>query len=66
MDKDQFIEDATRILHNMSLERVGFWRQFFQRWHISHEPLRHDAANCLRRHGVEFALQPKGTQMVDD
>lgn len=66
MNKDQFIEDASRVLYNMSLERTGYWRQLFRRWHISDEPLRHDAANCLRRHGIEFSLRPKGTHIVGE
>lgn len=66
MTDAQFREQAANILQNMALERVGFWRQFWRRWHISDEPLRHDAANLLRRAGIEFALYPKGTQRVGD
>ena len=57
------LQRALSILHNMSLERVGFWRQLFRRWHISDEPLRHDAANLLREVGAEF-LTPVGCQRV--
>lgn len=66
MTDEQFKERATRILHNMALERVGYWRQLWQRWHISDEPLRNDAANLLREAGIEFFARPKGTQMVGD
>lgn len=56
---------ALVILHNLSLERRGFWRQLFRRWHISDEPLRHDAANLLREVGVEL-LTPIGCQRVGE
>jgi len=66
MSDRQFANEAANILQNMSLEKRGFWRQLFGRWHISDEPLRHDAANLLRRAGVEFSCYPKGTQRVGD
>lgn len=66
MSDRQFANRAAQILQNMALERRGYWRQFFGRWHISHEPLRHDAANLLREAGVEFSLCPRGTQRVGD
>jgi hypothetical protein len=50
MTDKQFRERALHILHNMALERTG-WRGFFRRWHISDEPLRHDAANLIREVG---------------
>lgn len=56
---------ALVILHNLSLERTGFWRQLFRRWHISDEPLRHDAANLLREVNAEF-LTPVGCQRVGE
>lgn len=55
---------ALTILHNMSLERVG-WRGFFRRWYISDEPLRHDAANLLRRLGYSLPTEP-GTRYVGE
>ena len=64
MTDRQFAERASVILHNMALERVGFWRQLFRRWHISDEPLRHDAANLLREKGVTMLL-PKNTKLVE-
>lgn len=66
MSDRQFANEAASILQNMSLERVGFWRQLFCRWHISDEPLRQDAANLLRRAGIEFRNYPKGTHRVGD
>lgn len=65
MTEQQYIHRATVILHNLSLERRGFWRQLFRRWHISDEPLRHDAANLLRERGVSL-LTPKDCQRVGD
>lgn len=59
-----FERDATVILRNMALERRGFWRKMVGRWFISDEPLRHDAANCLARHGRGFGDLPEGTQVV--
>jgi len=61
----QFADRAAAILHSLSLEHRGFWRQLFSRWHISDEPLRHDAANLLREYGIEF-LMPIGCQRVGD
>lgn len=65
MNDRQFAERAAGILHNMALERKGFWRSLFRRWHISDEPLRNDAANLLREYGVTM-LMPKGCQWVGD
>ena len=55
---------ALRILEHMALERTG-WRSFFRRWHINHEPLRHDAANLVREAGGGLLL-PNGTHLVGD
>lgn len=49
MTDKEFMERATKILHNMALERKRpWWRRVFHRWYISDEPLRHDAARLLR------------------
>ena len=66
MSDREFANRSAQILQNMALERKGYWRQFFGRWHISHEPLRNDAANLLRQAGIEFSCYPKGTQRVGD
>lgn len=63
MTDREFLERASTILHHMALERVGFWRSLFRRWHIHHEPLRNDAANLLKERGVT-RLMPKGTEYV--
>lgn len=63
MTDQQFIQRATAILHNMSLERRGSWRQFWRRWHISDEPLRHDASNLLRERSAQL-LCPVDCQPV--
>jgi len=59
----EFARRAAVILHNLALERVGPWRQFWRRWHISDEPLRNDAARLLREKGVHM-LMPKDCQLV--
>lgn len=56
MTNDQFAEHAAMILHNMALERVGFWRRLFRRWHISDEPLRNDAARLLMERGTFYRM----------
>lgn len=50
------------VLHSMAVERTG-WRGFFRRWHISHEPLRNDAANLVREIGYGEFL-PYNTRLV--
>ena len=62
MDDERFANRAALILHQMALERRG-WRGFFRRWHISDEPLRHDAANLLREAGRRFHV-PKDCRLV--
>ncbi len=62
MSDAQFAQRAAGILHNMSLERRGFW-SFFRRWHIADEPLRNDAANLLDEYGFE-ALTPNNCRRV--
>jgi len=56
---------AMWILHNMALERVGFWRRLVARWAIDAEPLRNDAANLVREFGFKGAI-PEGTQLCGD
>lgn len=63
MDDKEFSERAAMILHNMALERTGFWRRFFRRWHISHEPLRNDAASLLSEKGIMYRC-PENTDYV--
>ncbi|WP_049732821.1 hypothetical protein [Rhizobium ecuadorense] len=58
------LERALHILHNMALERTGPV-SFFNRWYISDEPLRNDAANLLREIGYH-AARPTGTRLVGD
>lgn len=65
MTDREFMNRAAVILHNMSLERAGFWASFFRRWHINHEPLRNDAANLLNEAGLEL-LTPNGCRRVGD
>ena len=49
MTEKDFIDRATRILHNMALEvKRPWWRRLFIRWAVHHEPLRNDAARLLR------------------
>ena len=62
MDDERFADRAALILRQMALERRG-WRGFFRRWHISDEPLRHDAANLLREAGRRFHV-PKDCRLV--
>ena len=47
---DQLLLDALGILHRFGLEQTG-WRGWLRRWYYSDEPLRHDAANLVRRAG---------------
>ena len=65
MDDAVFRQRAETILWHMALERNGFWRQLFRRWHINDEPLRNDAANLLRDAGV-FRMTPTYCQLVGD
>lgn len=60
------VDSVMRILHNMALENERPWWAFWRpRFTINHEPLRHDAANLLRRIGYE-APRPIGTKLVGD
>ena len=63
MGDKEFQSRAIQILHNMALERVGFWRRLIGRWHISHEPLRNDAANLLRESNISLRC-PYSTDYV--
>lgn len=60
----QLLRDALGILHRMATEHTG-WRSFFRRWYFSDEPLRHDAANLVRRAGFEIP-RPENTKLVGD
>lgn len=52
------------VLHSLALEQTG-WRGLFRRWYYSDEPLRHDAANLIRR--AEFmAKRPACTRLVGE
>jgi hypothetical protein len=52
------------LLHRFALEQTG-WRGVFRRWYYSDEPLRHDAANLVRR-AEYMAKQPEYTRLVGD
>lgn len=54
--------EALGILHRFGLEQTG-WRAIFRRWYYSDEPLRHDAANLVRRAEYE-AMRPERTRLV--
>ena len=57
-------DTACNILHNMALEyEKPWWKRVFKRWHIHHEPLRHDAANFLRRIKYE-RMRPLNTRLT--
>jgi hypothetical protein len=59
---DLILLEAMGILHRFALEQTG-WRGWLKRWYYSDEPLRHDAANLVRRAGYE-AMQPEHTVLV--
>ena len=64
--KFNFEKAAMEILHNLALERQRpSWGIISDRWYISDEPLRNDAANLLRRYGADFPM-PDGTRYVGD
>lgn len=53
---------ALLILHYLALERkVPWWKRIFSRWHVSDEPLRHDAGSLLRQIGYD-RKKPANTQ----
>jgi hypothetical protein len=60
--EDALLSDALGILHRFATENVG-WRGYFRRWYFSDEPLRHDAANLVRRAGFEM-MRPEHTRLV--
>lgn len=56
--------DCLGLLHRFALEQTG-WRGFLRRWYYSDEPLRHDAANLVRR--AEYvAARPESTRLVGE
>lgn len=59
---DALLLEALGILHRFALEQTG-WRGAFRRWYYSDEPLRHDAANLIRRAGYE-TMRPEHTKLV--
>lgn len=59
---DQILLDALGILHRFALEQTG-WRGWLRRWYYSDEPLRHDAANLVRRAGYQ-EMRPEHTELV--
>lgn len=66
MDKnnDPLLMESLHLLHSLSLEQTG-WRGVFRRWYYSDEPLRHDAANLVRR--AQFkAKRPEFTRLVGE
>lgn len=60
--EDILLDDALGLLHRFALEQTG-WRGFFRRWYFSDEPLRHDAANIVRRAGAQRPM-PEYCQLV--
>lgn len=60
----RLLNDALGILHRFALEQTG-WRGWLRRWYYSDEPLRHDAANLVRRAEYE-AMRPEYTRLVGD
>lgn len=61
---DLILLEALGILHRFALEQTG-WRGWLKRWYYSDEPLRHDAANLVRRAQYETA-RPEHTRLVGD
>ncbi len=59
---DQLLLDALGILHRFATENTG-WRGFICRWYYSDEPLRHDAANLVRRARFQM-MQPENTRIL--
>jgi hypothetical protein len=60
----RLLDDALGILHRFALEQTG-WRGWLRRWYYSDEPLRHDAANLVRRAGFQ-TMRPEYTRLVGD
>ena len=64
MSDRALLMECLHVLHSFALEQTG-WRGLFRRWYYSDEPLRHDAANLVRR--AEFmAKQPEATRLVGE
>ena len=61
---DLILLEALGILHRFALEQTG-WRGWLKRWYYPDEPLRHDAANLVRRAQFETA-RPEHTRLVGD
>ena len=56
------LDEALGILHRFALEQTG-WRGWLRRWYYSDEPLRHDAANLVRRAECQI-MRPEHTRLV--
>lgn len=56
------LDEALGLLHRFALEQTG-WRGWLKRWYYSDEPLRHDAANLVRRAEVQMK-HPEHTQLA--
>lgn len=64
MSDRTLLMECLGLLHRFSLEQTGC-RGIFRRWYYSDEPLRHDAANLVRR-AEYMAKQPEGTRLVGE
>lgn len=63
-EDQMLLDESMALLHRFALEQIG-WRGFFKRWYYSDEPLRHDAANLVRRAGCQ-RMRPEYTRLVGD
>ena len=61
---DPLLMECLGLLHHFALEQTG-WRGVFRRWYYSDEPLRHDAANLVRR-AEYMAKRPECTRLVGE
>jgi len=61
-ESDPLLLEALGLLHRFALEQTG-WRGWLKRWYYSDEPLRHDAANLIRRAGY-MTMTPGHCQLV--
>lgn len=61
---DGVLFEALGLLHRFATENVG-WRSIGRRWYYNDEPLRHDAANLVRRAQYQ-APMPEHCQLVGE
>lgn len=61
---DALLMECLCLLHRFALEQT-VWRGVFRRWYYSDEPLRHDAANLVRR-AEYMAKHPECTRLVGE